>query len=167
MAEASLAVCLGLDDTGSLPADYDGLLARLRQRDLKLICANPDIVVEVGDQLVFCAGAIAERFAALGGTVVHTGKPHAAIYERAIAMAETIGGRAISRSRMLAIGDALATDVAGAVGQEIASVFVTTGIHRAELHGSDEDPTLHPSVLARFLDGSAAKPYAALPSLVW
>ena len=166
VADAALALCIGLDGTGDLPADYDGTLTRLVERDLKLICANPDIVVEVGHELVFCAGAIAERYAALGGRVIQTGKPFPAIYQRATALAETIRG-ATDRSRMLAIGDGLATDIAGAAGQGIASLFVTTGIHRARLHGTESNPTLDSSVLARFLESGAASPYAALPYLVW
>ena len=165
-AEASLALCIGLDDTGDLPADYDGILARLLERDLELICANPDIVVEVGQELVFCAGAIAERYVALGGKVIQTGKPYPAIYVRAIAMAEAIRGT-IDRTRMLAIGDAIATDIVGAAHQEITSVFVTSGIHRAQLHRPEGDPTVDPIALAQFLNGGAATPDAAVPHLFW
>ena len=164
--EASLAVCIGLDQTGDRPADYDDILLRMLGCDLKLICANPDIVVEVGHDLVYCAGAIAERYASRGGSVIHTGKPYPAIYERAIAIARTIRGDTV-RARMLAVGDGLATDIAGAASQDIASVFVTTGIHRVQLHGPAGDPTLDPSVLARFLEGSAATPQAASPYLFW
>ncbi len=163
---AALAVCLGLDHTGVRPEDYDDVLARLKTRNLRMICANPDIVVEVGDDLIYCAGAIAERYERIGGDVVQTGKPHAAIYERAYDLAAKVAGP-IERSRVLAIGDAVATDLAGAAGQGIAAAFITAGIHRAELHGPLGDQPLDRSALALLLGSRGAAPEAALTRLTW
>ncbi len=164
IAEAAMAVCLGLDGVRALPADYDDDLARLKARGLDLVCANPDIVVEVGDDLVWCAGAIAARYAAMGGTVIQAGKPFPAIYERALALAAAVRGPVTAR-RVLAIGDAVATDLAGAARQGVAALFITAGIHRAELHGADG--ALDAAALTRLLADAGATPGAALPRLSW
>ena len=164
---AALAICIGLDSTGERPEDYDAILRRLRARDLKLICANPDLVVEVGDRLVYCAGMVAERYAALGGTVVHAGKPFPAIYARALAMAEAIRGGPTAPSRILAVGDAVRTDIAGAADQGIDAVLITAGIHRARLHGTSGHSALDEAALAQFLGESAARPVAAMSALSW
>ena len=89
---ADYAVCSGLtDDTVETPQDYHELIERMRLRALPMICANPDIVVERGDQLVYCAGAIADLYAAAGGPVIYAGKPHRPIYEQAVRIAEKVG----------------------------------------------------------------------------
>lgn len=164
--EAEMALCIGLDETGDRPEDYDAVLAQLRERDLVMICANPDIVVEVGDTLVYCAGAIAERYEAIGGTVVQTGKPFPAIYARARAMAEEIRGLPCPRERVLAIGDAVHTDVRGAAREGIDALMITAGIHRAALHGERDRP-LDRAALRQFLGEAAVAPLAALGSLTW
>lgn len=163
---AELAVCIGLDATGDAPEDYDDILRGLRTRDLTLICANPDIVVEMGDELVFCAGAIAARYAAIGGTVVQAGKPFPPIYERAIALAGARRGE-IARNRILAIGDAMHTDMKGAHDQGLAALFVTTGIHRGALHRNGHGSAIDPEALGRLLADYDARPLAALPFLTW
>ncbi len=162
---AEMAVCIGLDATGDRPEDYDPLLAGLRARRLPLVCANPDLVVEVGDTLIFCAGAIAARYAAMGGEVVQAGKPHPAIYDRALAMAAAIRGPT-PRHRILAIGDAAATDLAGAARQGVAALFITAGIHRDRLHGAS-DGRLDRAALADLLDEHGTRADAALPRLSW
>jgi HAD superfamily hydrolase (TIGR01459 family) len=127
--ECEIISCTGLvDDVTETPDDYAASIRRWRARDLPLLCANPDIVVERGDQLVWCAGAIAERYRAAGGATTVVGKPHREIYEAALA---TIG----DVRPVLAIGDGLETDVRGAVGAGIDVVFVTGGIHAAEFGG--------------------------------
>ena len=166
IGEAELALCIGLDDTGSRPEDYDRVLERLRAHDLVMICANPDIVVEVGDELYYCAGAISERYEALGGTVVQTGKPFPAIYARARAMAEAVRGKPTPRDRILAIGDAVHTDVRGAAREGIDALMITAGIHRAALHGARDTPLDH-AALRQFLDEAGAAPLAALGALSW
>ena len=165
IADASMAVCLG-PDVGERPEDYDPVLAEMKGRDLEMICANPDIVVEVGDTLVYCAGAIAQRYEAIGGRVVQTGKPFAAIYERAFALAEALRGPTVP-SRTLAIGDAIATDVTGAARQGVPCLFITAGIHRARLHRSDADPVVDGPALSRLLDESGIRPEAAATRLRW
>ena len=163
IAEAELAVCIGLDETGDAPEDYDGILDGLRARQLDMICANPDIVVEMGDDLVYCAGAIAARYAAIGGTVIQAGKPFAPIYARAIDLAVTIRGKT-PRDRILAIGDAMHTDIKGAHDQGLDALFVTSGIHRGALH---RDGTIDETALGELLATYGARPMAAAPVLTW
>ncbi len=167
VAEAALAICIGLDATGERPEDYDGTLATLRERGLELVCANPDIVVEVGDALMYCAGSIAQRYEAIGGRVRHAGKPFPAIYDLARSLAFKAKGRDPDKSRILAIGDAMHTDVAGAAREGFASIFITEGIHRAALHDSGRASVLKTAALDQFLAGYAAWPSTVMPSLHW
>ena len=164
--QAELAICIGLDETGERPEDYDASLAALRARNLDLVCANPDIVVEVGDTLVYCAGAIAERYAAIGGTVIQAGKPYPAIYERALKLAADAGCVA-DAARVLAIGDATHTDIAGAARMGFASVLITSGIHRARLHVGERGSSIDEAALRQFLDETDARPSVVLPKLTW
>jgi HAD superfamily hydrolase (TIGR01459 family) len=137
--ECELISCTGLvDDTLETPDDYMESIGRWRVRDLPMLCANPDIVVERGDTLVWCAGAIAERYMAAGGRATIVGKPYAAIYQAAIAACAGMGP-------ILAVGDGVETDVRGAVSNGIDVVFVTGGIHAAEFGARDTPdlPAIH------------------------
>ncbi len=112
--EAAGIVCTGLfDDESETPDDYTELLKRLRSRNLPFICANPDIMVERGARLIWCAGALAREYGQLGGRTLIAGKPHRPIYEAALRFAEEIRGAKIDRSRILGIGDGVLTDVKG------------------------------------------------------
>jgi len=137
--QADYIVCTGLfDDETETAEDYRDTLLQARERRLTLICANPDIVVERGDRLIFCAGAIAELYRELGGEVIFYGKPHRPIYDRAMELATERRGRAIPLDRVLAIGDSVRTDLAGAHGFGIDCLFVTRGIHAEEFAGVDQ-----------------------------
>jgi HAD superfamily hydrolase (TIGR01459 family) len=140
--EADYIVCTGLlDDETESAEDYRPMMLQALTRKLPLICANPDIVVERGDRLIYCAGAIAELYRELGGEVIFYGKPHRPIYERAIELAAERRGRATPLDRVLAIGDSVRTDLAGAHGFGIDCLFVTRGIHSEEFEGIDQlDP---------------------------
>ena len=128
LSRAEYVVCTGLfHDDRETPQDYDATLDTMLKRDMALISANPDLVVHVGERLIYCAGALAERYAERGGRVLQAGKPYAPIYKRALGMAETIRGRAVERARVLAIGDAMRTDIKGACDQGIDALFVTSG----------------------------------------
>lgn len=165
--ESRYVVCTGLfDDSTETPEDYRGMLAAMRARNLDLICANPDIVVHIGDRLIPCAGAIAQRYAALGGTVLYAGKPHPPIYDAAMAVAARCRGGSVDRSRVLAVGDGLRTDIAGARGQGFDSLFVTAGIHREEtlMPGTG---AVDPVAVQALLDEAGERPVAALPHLAW
>jgi HAD superfamily hydrolase (TIGR01459 family) len=143
LEEADYLICTGLlDDETETAEDYRPMMLKARERNLPFICANPDIVVERGDRLIYCAGAIAELYRELGGEVIFYGKPHRPIYERAMELAaEQRQGRAVSRERVLAIGDSVRTDLVGAHGFGIDCLFVTRGIHSEEFEGIDQlDP---------------------------
>jgi HAD superfamily hydrolase (TIGR01459 family) len=137
---ATLISCTGLfDDTIETPDDYAEQLERLASRRLPMLCVNPDRVVERGNQLVWCAGALAERYAALGGETIIVGKPHAPIYDMALERLANVAECAVARERVLAIGDGVATDLRGAFDQNIDILFVTDGIHSAEF-GAAHNP---------------------------
>ena len=142
LEQADYIVCTGLfDDETETSEDYRAMMLKARARGLTLICANPDIVVERGDRLIYCAGAIAELYRELGGEVIFYGKPHRPIYERAVALAAEHGGHEIRLDRVLAIGDSVRTDLAGAHGFGIDCLFVTRGIHSEDFEGIDQlDP---------------------------
>jgi HAD superfamily hydrolase (TIGR01459 family) len=142
LEEADYIVCTGLlDDETEKAEDYRAMMTQARERKLPLICANPDIVVERGDRLIYCAGAIAELYRELGGEVIFYGKPHRPIYERAMELAAERRGHAVALKEVLAIGDSVRTDLAGAHGFGIDCLFVTRGIHAEEFAGVDQlDP---------------------------
>jgi HAD superfamily hydrolase (TIGR01459 family) len=142
LEEADYIVCTGLfDDEAESAENYRAMMLQARERKLTLVCANPDIVVERGDRLIYCAGAIAELYLELGGEVIFYGKPHLPIYQRAMALAAERRGQAIPLGRVLAIGDSVRTDLTGARGFGIDCLFVTRGIHSEEFEGIDElDP---------------------------
>src|SRR6185437_3656880 len=111
---ADYVVCTGLfDDDRETPENYRPLLTKLRARNLLMVCANPDLVVERGDRLIYCAGAIADLYGSLGGEVLYAGKPHRPIYEAALAKAAAARGQAPTLDRVLAIGDSVRTDLTG------------------------------------------------------
>jgi len=142
LEQADYIVCTGLfDDETETAETYRAMMQKARERKLTLVCANPDIVVERGDRLIYCAGAIAELYLELGGEVIFYGKPHRPIYERAMALAAERRGGEVALSRVLAIGDSVRTDLAGAHGFGIDCLFVTRGIHSDEFEGIDQlDP---------------------------
>lgn len=161
--EASAVVCTGLfDDEVERPEDYAEMLRRLRARDLPFICANPDIVVERGDRLIWCAGALARDYAHLGGRTLIAGKPHKPIYDEALAAAADILGREVEPGEVLAIGDGMLTDVKGAVGIGADVLFITAGIHAAE-YGDSHRPD--PARLADFFRRQNYVPLAIMPRL--
>jgi HAD superfamily hydrolase (TIGR01459 family) len=162
LEQADYIVCTGLyDDETETAEDYRGMMLQARERKLTLICANPDIVVERGDRLIYCAGAIAELYRELGGEVIFYGKPHRPIYERAMALAGERQGHQIDRKKVLAIGDSVRTDLTGAREFGIDCLFVTRGIHAEEFEGLDQlDPN---SVMELF----GHPPKALMRELKW
>jgi HAD superfamily hydrolase (TIGR01459 family) len=142
LEQADYIVCTGLfDDETESAEDYRATMLQARTRKLPLVCANPDIVVERGDRLIYCAGAIAELYRELGGEVIFYGKPHRPIYDRAMALASERRGSPAPLDRVLAIGDSVRTDLTGAHGFGIDCLFVTRGIHSEDFEGIDQlDP---------------------------
>lgn len=157
--EAAGVVCTGLyDDNTETPEDYAELLQRLRARNLPFICANPDIVVERGDTMIYCAGALARDYGQLGGRTLIAGKPHYPIYDASLAAAAKVLGREVGVKDALAIGDGVMTDVKGAANMGIDLLFVTDGIHAAE-YGENGKPEAERVV--QFLEGHGFNPVAA------
>jgi HAD superfamily hydrolase (TIGR01459 family) len=142
LEQADYIVCTGLfDDETESAEDYRAMMLQARERKLPLVCANPDIVVERGDRLIYCAGAVAELYRELGGEVIFYGKPHRPIYDRAMALAAERRGHPAPLDRVLAIGDSVRTDLTGAHGFGIDGLFVTRGIHSEDFEGIDQlDP---------------------------
>ncbi|TJZ87106.1 TIGR01459 family HAD-type hydrolase [Paracoccus hibiscisoli] len=136
LAEAEGIVASGpFDEINETPEDYRDRFQDAIARGLTMLCANPDIVVDMGDTRIYCAGALAQFYETLGGRTLYFGKPHAPIYDRARALMG-LGADA----RYLAVGDGIATDIAGAEAQGIDSIFVTGGL-AADLFGADvENP---------------------------
>jgi HAD superfamily hydrolase (TIGR01459 family) len=163
---ADYVVCSGLfDDSKETPEDYRELLAAMRARLLFMVCANPDIVVERGEELLYCAGALADAYAELGGEVLYCGKPHAAIYEAALGKAAAFrGGETPPLQRVLAIGDSIRTDLKGAAAFGLDCLFVISGIH-AEQFGGLEAPDL--SGLDAIFAAAGVAPKAVTRRLIW
>ena len=162
---ADLVVCTGpFHDDTETPDDYRDLMAQIKARDLLLICANPDIVVERGDRLVWCAGALAALYDEIGGTTIYAGKPHAPIYSLSLKRAAELRAREVPHSRVLAIGDGLKTDLLGAAQQGIDCLFMTRGIHAADfMIGS----TIDAEKLAEAFAATGATPVAVMHELIW
>lgn len=129
LAEANAVLCTGLfDDVNDSLEDYDPLLQDMKQRGLVMICANPDKIVKKGERILYCAGKLAELYAALGGEVLMAGKPFAPIYDLAMAEAGRIAGRAVERPEVLAIGDGPETDIRGAADYGLDALLVAEGV---------------------------------------
>lgn len=165
-AQADIVVVTGLDDdTRETPDDYRPRLAALAARRLPMICANPDIVVHRGEQLVWCAGALARLYAdEFGGDVTLVGKPHGPVYAEALVRIAGLTGRPATEARVLAIGDGLPTDIRGAHAQRFDVLFISGGIHVDDfgpLHAPD------PARIEQRLMEEDLAVTAYCPRLVW
>lgn len=158
--EADFVVCSGYyDDDVETPDDYADMLATFRRNAATMVCANPDIFVERGHRLVYCAGALAEAYEKLGGKVIYAGKPHLPAYEMAHAAVERLRGGKVAKDRILAIGDGLRTDMAGAVNFGVRSLFIGSALHA-------KGP-LDAAALDTLFKDRPVKPVAAMDGLVW
>jgi HAD superfamily hydrolase (TIGR01459 family) len=157
---AEVIVCSGLfDDNSETPEDYAKLFAGLVARRVPMICANPDLVVERGDRLVYCAGALAAEYAAMGGEVGYAGKPHWPVYQRALALLDELRGRPTAKDKVLAIGDGIETDLRGAHVAGLRSVFIASAVHAPE--------GLSSATLRKLFQSRPFAPIAALAALAW
>ena len=155
---AEAIVCSGLwDDTRETPASYGALFDALAARRLPMLCANPDLVVERGNKLVYCAGALAALYAEKSGEVIYAGKPHLPIYDHTFAALECLAGSTLARERILAIGDGIDTDLLGAHRAGLRSVFIASAVH---LPGG-----LNAHTLDELFASRPFRPIAALPAL--
>ncbi len=163
--EAEYILCSGLyDDETETPENYTELLKRLFAQGLKMICANPDVVVHRGEKMIYAAGALAQAYEKLGGEVRYFGKPHGPIYDAAL---ERFAGlkNALGKSHLLAIGDGHHTDIRGAQGQNIDALFITGGI--AAEHVGETPAAPNQEKLNTFCAEHDITPQAAMPYLVW
>jgi HAD superfamily hydrolase (TIGR01459 family) len=137
--EAAFVSCTGLfDDEIETPEDFRERLQICADRKLVMVCANPDRIVQRGSKTIFCAGSLADLYETLDGQVVMAGKPYAAVYQLAYAEVDGKAGRLVPRDRVLAIGDGLPTDVAGANREGLDILFAAgTGIHAPDTLGAD------------------------------
>lgn len=166
MAEAQTIVCTGpFDDTTEGPDDYRDYWQDALERKLPFYCANPDLVVQRGDQLIYCAGALAQGYEQQGGHVVYLGKPHLPVYDFVERHLAHLTGRTIPRAKWLAVGDGLKTDIEGAKRAGIDALLITGGIHEPELSGSDGAPD--PAKIAAVLAAQGLSAVAAMRRLVW
>jgi len=164
LEKADYITCTGpFNDEVETAEDYRGMMEEALTRNLTFICANPDIVVERGDRLITCAGAIAELYRDLGGDVIFYGKPHRPIYDRALEIAAEKRGATTPNDRVLAIGDSVRTDLIGANLMKLDCLFMTRGIHSADFEGVEVVDDL----TARRLFGETKPPIALMQDLKW
>lgn len=134
LADAEGIVCTGLfDDLTETPDDYRLTILDGKTRGLKLLCANPDILVDLGDKRIFCSGAIAQAYSDAGGTSLYFGKPHSPIYELAYTRLAAVTGRRIDPDRILCIGDGINTDIRGGVAEDLDTLFIAGGLAATEI----------------------------------
>lgn len=154
LAEAEGIVCTGPFDPMADPGVMRPEFLLAKTRGLKLLCANPDIVVDRGETREWCAGALAALYTEMGGESLYFGKPHPPIYDLARRRLAQLG-HDIPDGRILAVGDGIHTDVQGGMGENIDTLFITGGLARAET-GTTRQPD--PGKLARFLTEAQMEP---------
>jgi HAD superfamily hydrolase (TIGR01459 family) len=162
---ARFIACTGpFDDENDEPADYRDRFIGAVARDLEMICANPDIVVQRGAKLVYCGGALAQLYESLGGRVTMAGKPYPAIYDLSLAEAARRLEAPLDRSRVLCIGDGLPTDIRGANAQDLPVLFIASGIHGGETIGANG---LDSAAVQDLLRQEGLQATWAMADLVW
>jgi HAD superfamily hydrolase (TIGR01459 family) len=160
-AQASVVVCTGFfDEDRETPGDYDAMLAAFAARGVPLICANPDLYVERGSKLLPCAGLLAERYAALGQTVLQAGKPYAPVYDLALQKLS----KPLRRQDILAIGDGVDTDIKGASGQGVDAIYIASRVHAKD---ATEAGALGQEALEELFASRPFRPRAAMLRLAW
>jgi len=161
--DAEVVVVTDLDTDDDTPDMYAERVRLWRGRNLPLICANPDKIVEDGDKLVYCGGALADVYAEAGGEVRMAGKPFAPIYEEALRLAEQAAGHPIARDRILAIGDSVRTDATGAAGFGIDLLFIAGALHAEDLGESG----LTDAAVRELIAPTGARLAGYMPRLAW
>ena len=153
--EADGIICTGLaDDLVETPADYRAQLLFGKAKELKMLCANPDLIVDMGDRRLYCAGALAQAYEAMGGEALYYGKPHPPIYDLA---RRRLG---LEEARILCVGDGIGTDVQGGIAEELDTLFVTGGIAAHEFGADAHNPDK--GLLDAWLDQQQLSPTFAI-----
>jgi HAD superfamily hydrolase (TIGR01459 family) len=164
--EAAFVSCTGLfDDEIETPKDYRSRLEICAKRGLVMICANPDKIVQRGDTIIYCGGALADLYVQMGGAVVMAGKPYHPIYDMARSEVNRLAGRDAPKSKILAIGDGMPTDVAGANNEGLPLMFIAGGIHAAEILNPKGE--IDPERLAALFAREDARADYAMADLSW
>lgn len=159
---AEAIVCTGLfDDEIETPESYAESLGRLAARRLPMICVNPDITVERGGRIIYCAGALAAAYEKIGGEVTYAGKPYLPVYGMTSTAIAEIKGHDVPREKLMAIGDGVNTDIAGAAAAGIDSVYIASAVHFAAGKKLDAD------ALDGLFPNPAIRPIAAMRILAW
>jgi HAD superfamily hydrolase (TIGR01459 family) len=152
--EATGIVCTGPFDSLAAPETWRPDLEVALARGLKLLCANPDIVVDRGEVREWCAGAVAQLYSEMGGTSLYFGKPHAPIYDLARRRLNRLGNE-VPGTRILAIGDGIATDIKGAIDEGIDSLFISGGLAASETKTVSQP---NPQALSAYLETAKSVP---------
>ncbi len=160
--QAEVVICTGLaNDLTETPADYKLTLMRAKNAELPMLCANPDIIVDYGDKRLYCAGALAAEYEAMGGKTMYFGKPHPPIYDLARRRLAALGVR--SDPQILCIGDGIGTDIQGGMAEGLDTLFVTGGISAAEFGPDYSNP--NKDLLENFLNARQLSATYAISTL--
>jgi len=154
LEDAEGIVCIGPFDPMADPDVMRPQFLYAKQKGMKLLCVNPDIVVDRGETREWCAGALARLYTEMGGTSLYFGKPHPPIYDLARRRLSELG-KLPDTARILAIGDGAHTDIPGAMGEDIDSLFISGGLAAQETK-TDVDPD--PEALAAYLTAEQISP---------
>ncbi|MCW3782715.1 TIGR01459 family HAD-type hydrolase [Defluviimonas salinarum] len=163
LAEAEGVVCTGPADPKADPAVNRPDFLHAKAKGLKLLCANPDIVVDRGETREWCAGALARLYTEMGGESLYFGKPHPPIYDLARRRLTALNGAAIGDARILAVGDGIGTDIQGGMGEGIDTLFITGGLEATRFGADVEAP--EPAKLTAWLDEMQMAPTFAIGRL--
>ncbi len=162
LEEAEGIVCTGLfDDQTETPEDYRATLLYARNKGMKLLCTNPDIVVDMGDKRVYCAGAIAALYTEMGGESYYFGKPHPPIYDLARRRLNAI--RKVADDHILCVGDGITTDIRGGIGEGLDTLFISGGLAAEEFGDDPLNPD--PEKLEAFFARHRLSPLMVIPVL--
>jgi HAD superfamily hydrolase (TIGR01459 family) len=132
LKNARFVICTGVNNNNDNLNKYFSILKKIKKRNLKIICANPDLIVHRGDRAEYCAGSIAKLYEKMGGRVEYFGKPYKNIYEYIFRILKKNSKKKIYKSKVLVIGDNLNTDISGANNFNVKNLFIAGGIHKPE-----------------------------------
>ncbi len=162
LEEAEGIICTGLfDDRTETPEDYRATLLYAKQKGMTLLCTNPDIVVDMGENRIYCAGAIAALYGRMGGKSLYFGKPHPPIYD--LARRRLAAFKRVPDDRILAIGDGIHTDVQGGLAEGFDTLFITGGLAATEFGPDPKNPD--PFMVRDWFKAHQITATAAIPNL--
>lgn len=163
LEEASGIVCTGpFDELTDTPEDYRGTFLRAKAMGLKLLCANPDLVVDLGDRRIYCAGALAQLYDGMGGTSLYFGKPHPPIYDLARRRLAALDP-GLTDADILCVGDNIATDIQGGLAEGLDTLFVAAGLSASAFGPDPSHPD--PDLLTAWLSAQPTRPTLAIGRL--